>query len=86
MKKLISLLLALAMALSLCSFAAAEDYTDVTIRIYSNSNSTERVSWLIPAAKAAGFTISIDDSSVISGDVAAVQAANETRTATSSSA
>ena len=79
MKKLVSLLLVLAMALSLCTFAAAEDYSDVTIRIYSNSNSTERVSWLIPAAKAAGFTISIDDSSVISGDVAAVQAANENK-------
>ena len=79
MKKLISLVLVLAMALSLCSFASAEDYSDVTIRIYSNSNSTERVSWLVPAAKAAGFTISLDDSSVISGDVAAVQAANENK-------
>ena len=77
MKKLVSLLLALAMVLSLCSFAAAEDYSDVTIRIYSNSNSTERATWLKEAAKQAGFTISMDDSSVISGDVAAVQAANE---------
>ncbi|MBR6668137.1 MAG: extracellular solute-binding protein [Clostridia bacterium] len=77
MKKLVSLLLALAMVLSLCSFAAAEDYTDVTIRIYSNSNSAERATWLVNAAKKAGFTISIDDNSVISGDVAAIQAANE---------
>ena len=51
MKKLVSLLLALAMVLSLCSFAAAEDYSDVTIRIYSNSNSTERANWLKQAAK-----------------------------------
>ena len=77
MKKLVSLLLALAMVLSLCSFAAAEDYSDVTIRIYSNSNSAERATWLVNAAKQAGFTISMDDNSVISGDVAAIQAANE---------
>ena len=79
MKKLVSLLLALAMVLSLCTFAAAEDYTDVTIRIYSNSNSTERANWLVQAAKDAGFTISMDDNAVINGDVAAVQAANENK-------
>ena len=79
MKKLVSLLLALAMVLSLCSFAAAEDYSDVTIRIYSNSNSTERANWLQQAAKEAGFTISMDDNAVINGDVAAVQAANENK-------
>ena len=79
MKKLVSLLLALAMVLSLCSFAAAEDYTDVTIRIYSNSNSTERATWLVNAAREAGFTISMDDNAVISGDVAAIQAANENK-------
>lgn len=79
MKKLVSLLLSLALVLSLCSFAAAEDYTDVTIRIYSNSNSTERATWLVQAAKAAGFTISMDDNAVISGDVAAIQAANENK-------
>ena len=77
MKKLVSMLLALAMVLSLCSFAAAEDYTDVTIRIYSNSNSAERAAWLVDAARKAGFTISMDDNAVISGDVAAIQAANE---------
>ncbi len=48
-----------------------------TIRIYSNSNSTERTTWLVNEAKEAGFTISIDDNSVISGDTAAIQAANE---------
>lgn len=53
------------------------DYSDYTIRIYSNSNSTERTTWLINEAKDAGFSISIDDNSVISGDTAAVQAANE---------
>ena len=79
MKKFVSLLLVLVMALSLCSFASAEDYTDVTIRIYSNSNSTERANWLVMAAKEAGFTISMDDNAVINGDVAAVQAANENK-------
>lgn len=55
------------------------DYSGYTIRIYSNSNSTERTTWLINEAKKAGFTISIDDNSVISGDTAAVQAANENK-------
>ncbi len=55
------------------------DYSGYTIRIYSNSNSTERTTWLIDQAKKAGFTISIDDNSVISGDTAAVQAANENK-------
>ena len=56
-----------------------KDYSGYTIRIYSNSNSTERTTWLINEAKDAGFTISIDDNSVISGDVAAIQAANENK-------
>lgn len=56
-----------------------KDYSDYTIRLYSNSNSTERATWLINAAKDAGFTISIDDNSVISGDTAAIQAANENK-------
>ena len=43
-----------------------KDYSKYTIRIYSNSNSTERTTWLINEAKDAGFTISIDDNSVIS--------------------
>ena len=59
--------------------ASAEDYSGYTIRIYSNSNSTERTNWLINEAKNAGFTISIDDNSVISGDTAAIQAANENK-------
>ena len=79
MKKTLSIVLALVMVLSLCSFAAAEDYSGYTIRIYSNSNSTERTNWLINEAKNAGFTISIDDNSVISGDTAAIQAANENK-------
>lgn len=57
----------------------AKDYSGYTIRIYSNSNSTERTTWLINEAKEAGFTISIDDNSVISGDTAAIQAANENK-------
>ena len=56
-----------------------KDYSGYTIRIYSNSNSTERTTWLIQEAKDAGFTISIDDNSVISGDTAAIQAANENK-------
>ncbi len=93
MKKQLCLLLALCMALTLaaCGQAPAsqngggqsqdggadQDYSAYTIRIYSNSNSTERTTWLIQQAKDAGFTISIDDNSVLSGDTAAVQAANE---------
>ena len=73
MKKLFAVLLAVMMMASLLSFASADDFT---IRIYSNSNSTERTTWLIEKAKEAGFNISIDDNSVISGDTAAVQAAN----------
>jgi iron(III) transport system substrate-binding protein len=82
MKKLVSLLLALTMVLTLASGAVAEetkDYSGYTIRIYSNSNSTERVNWLTNAAKKAGFSISIDDNSVISGDTAAIQKANESK-------
>ncbi len=57
----------------------AADYSAYTIRIYSNSNSPERTTWLINAAKEAGFTISIDDNTVFNGDNAAVQAANENK-------
>lgn len=55
MKKLVSMLLALAMVLTLAGSAMAEtkDYSGYTIRIYSNSNSTERVNWLLNAAKEA---------------------------------
>ena len=56
-----------------------KDYSGYTIRIYSNSNSTERVTWLVEAAKEAGFTISLDTNEVISGDTAAIQAANENK-------
>ena len=56
-----------------------KDYSGYTIRIYSNSNSTERSLWLVEEAKEAGFTISIDDNTVISGDTAAIQAANENK-------
>jgi len=83
MKKIIATVLAFVMVFALCVTAAptakAADYSGYTIRIYSNSNSTERTTWLINEAKAAGFTISIDDNSVISGDTAAIQAANENK-------
>ena len=77
MKKLFAVLLVAVMTFSLLSFAQADD--GYTIRIYSNSNSTERTTWLIEKAKEAGFNISIDDNSIISGDTAAVQAANENK-------
>jgi iron(III) transport system substrate-binding protein len=79
MKKILAIVLAALMVLSLipAAFAAGEDYSGYTIRIYSNSNSTERVTWLVDAAKKAGFSISLDSNEVISGDTAAVQAANE---------
>ena len=77
MRKLFAVVLAVMMMVSLLSFASADE--NYTIRIYSNSNSTERTTWLIDAAKEAGFNISIDDNSVISGDTAAVQAANENK-------
>ncbi len=82
MKKQLALLLAAALAaggLTTLTSAAGKDYSDYTIRIYSNSNSTERTTWLIHAAEDAGFSISIDDNSVISGDTAAIQAANENK-------
>lgn len=60
--------------------ATAAD-TSYTIRIYSNSNSSERTTWLINRAAQAGFKISIDNNTVISGDTAAVQAANENKDA-----
>ena len=83
MKKMLATMMAVLLAagtLTAVPAAAAEaDYSDYTIRIYSNSNSTERTTWLINEAKDAGFSISIDDNSVISGDTAAIQAANENK-------
>ena len=52
MKKLFTVLLAVMMMASLLSFASADDYT---IKIYSNSNSPERVQWLVEKAAEAGF-------------------------------
>ncbi|MDD3334683.1 MAG: extracellular solute-binding protein [Eubacteriales bacterium] len=77
MKKWLSVLMVMTMIMSLFAVGTAGAAGDYTIRIYSNSNSPERTTWLIAAAKDAGFTISIDDNSVISGDTAAIQAANE---------
>ena len=52
MKKLLAVVLAIVMVLSLApaAFAAGPDYSGYTIRIYSNSNSTERVTWLVNEA------------------------------------
>ena len=77
MKKWIASLLALTMVFSLVCVGSASADSGYTIRIYSNSNSTERTTWLINEAKQAGFNISIDDNTVLSGDTAAIQAANE---------
>ena len=52
---------------------------DYTIRIYSNSNSPDSTKWLTEKAKAAGFKISIDDNTIVSGDTQAVRMANENR-------
>jgi len=79
MKKLLLFALVAALLLSLTGTALAKDYSGTTIRIYSNSNSTERTTWLKNTAKAAGFTISIDDTTVVTGDVGAIQAANENK-------
>ena len=82
MKKIVSMLIVLAMVLSFAAVSAvAEDYSGYTIKIYSNSNSPERVTWLIDAAKKAGFSVALEDNAVISGDTAAVQTANENKDA-----
>ena len=101
MKKLLTVILALAMVLSLAACGGADKTTvapegttkaaDTTtkaadtvepdknyvIRIYSNSNSSERVTWLIQQAEKAGFKISLDTNEVVKGDTGAVQAADE---------
>lgn len=81
MKKILVFALAFALLLSVVggTLAQNKDYSGYTIRIYSNSNSTERATWLKNEAKAAGFTISIDDTTVVTGDVGAIQAANENK-------
>ncbi len=74
MKKVLAILLALVMVFTLVAcgkdkpVAADKDYT---IRIYSNSNSTERQQWLVAEAAKAGFKISLDNNEVINGDTAA---------------
>jgi len=83
MKKILLIMLIAFCALSVFAGGkketAVEKDSDYLIRIYSNSNSTERTTWLISEAQKAGFKISIDNNSVISGDTAAVQAANENK-------
>ncbi len=87
MKKALAVLLALIMVFSMAACGGGSNSNNVapkeeyTIRIYSNSNSTERVKWLTEEAKKAGFTISIEDNSVISGDTQAIQKANENKDA-----
>ncbi len=76
MKKIAVLLIVLVLGLVVIP-AFAADYSDYTIRIYSNSNSTERVNYLQAAAKEAGFSISFDD--FLNGDTQVIQAANENK-------
>ena len=76
MKKLFSVIAVLALIMSVSACAFASDYV---IRIYSNSNSSERVTWLKNEAKSAGFIINMDDSTVYKGDTSAIQLANENK-------
>ena len=55
------------------------DNNENVIKIYSNTNSTENIIWLVNNAKKAGFDIKIDDQTILRGDAAVVQAANENR-------
>ena len=81
MKRALALLLTAVCILTLvsCSDSSpkAEEVEPYTIRVYSNSNSGGRAQWLIDAAAEAGFTVSIDDETVVSGDTAVLDAANE---------
>ena len=83
MKRSLVLILITAAALLLVSCSGMPwsgpeetDYSAYTIRIYSNSNSTDRASWLVQEARKAGFTVSIDDGTIVSGDDAVLAAAN----------
>ena len=53
----------------------AEPDKNYVIRIYSNSNAPDQTKWLTEQANKAGFKISIDDNTVISGDTQAIQKA-----------
>ena len=87
MKRLLALTLTVAMLILLASCSglpwlsekapAEKDYSAYTIRIYSNSNSADRAEWLVQAASEAGFTVSIDNGDVVSGDVAVLATANK---------
>ena len=83
MKKVLAIVLALAMVFSFAACGKKEETPQVTadkdyvIRVYSNTNDESEVQWLKENAEKAGFKISIDDNTVISGDLAVVQAANE---------
>ena len=53
------------------------DYSSYTIRLYSNGNAQYTIDWLTEMAGAQGFKISMDDNSVLAGDMQVIQAANE---------
>ena len=89
MKRILSVILTAAMTFFITSCGplsglsektpSKKDYSAYTIRIYSNSNSVERAEWLVQAARDAGFTVSIDDGTIVSGDASVLAAANENK-------
>lgn len=95
MKKILALALSTVLLLTACgggggpsssssggsaSSAPGEaDRSGFTIRVYSDANTPEQTAWLIGRAAAAGFTISMDDSSVLFGSDDVLQAAIEGR-------
>ncbi|MCH5209762.1 MAG: ABC transporter substrate-binding protein [Oscillospiraceae bacterium] len=88
MKRLLALTLTVIMTVLLgsCSMpllsekkSDSKDYSAYTIRVYSNSNSAERAQWLVQQASEAGFTVSIDNGDIVSGDAAVLEAANENK-------
>ena len=62
MKRIVSILLILVLAVSVCACGNKGTKADksYTIRIYSNSNSTERTTWLIEEAKKVFDQVRID--------------------------
>jgi len=56
-----------------------KDYSWYTIRFYTNGNTTQMVDMVTDLAAEAGFTVSIDDSNVVNGADAVIQAANENK-------
>ena len=87
MKKVLAILLALAMVFSFAACGEKKEPEpqapvadkDYEIRIYTNTNDESEVAWLKENAEKAGFKISVDDNTVISGDAQVIQTANESK-------